>query len=193
MDDLAPLYKKEQGKHFNVGGFIFISAPPSITPFHIDRENNFWLQIKGRKRISLFDRLDRDVVDGESVDRFIVDRCLDEVKLDDNKLAQAKHFDMREGHGVYFPSTTPHMTETEAGWSDEGFPISVSIGIVFYTDWTRKFAQICQSNVVLRKFGIVPKYPAVNTFAGSLKAFVGRLLAMFKKKFRGYSPPPGSY
>ena len=37
----------------DVRGFIFISAPPSVTPFHIDRENNFWLQVSGPKELSL--------------------------------------------------------------------------------------------------------------------------------------------
>ena len=31
-------------------GFIFISSPGSVTPFHIDPENNFLLQIRGSKK-----------------------------------------------------------------------------------------------------------------------------------------------
>jgi len=27
-----------------------LSAPPAQTPFHIDRDDNFWLQIRGSKR-----------------------------------------------------------------------------------------------------------------------------------------------
>lgn len=50
-----PLIVREQGRLLDVGGFIFISAPPSVTPFHIDRENNFWLQIHGRKRMTVWD------------------------------------------------------------------------------------------------------------------------------------------
>ena len=34
-------------------GFIFLSAPGSITPVHIDPEHNFLLQIQGTKTINV--------------------------------------------------------------------------------------------------------------------------------------------
>lgn len=52
--EFEPLIAHEQTGLYNIGGFIFISCAPSVTPFHIDRENNFWLQIKGRKTISVW-------------------------------------------------------------------------------------------------------------------------------------------
>src|SRR3546814_4754840 len=33
------------------GGWIFITSPNTVTPFHFDKEHNFILQIHGRKRI----------------------------------------------------------------------------------------------------------------------------------------------
>jgi hypothetical protein len=66
------LVDPQQPGMFNVGGFIFISAPPSVTPFHMDRENNFWLQVKGRKTINVWDHTDRHVVASETADRFIL-------------------------------------------------------------------------------------------------------------------------
>ena len=190
---LRPVIERHQGPLFNVGGFIFISAPPSVTPFHIDRENNFWLQLHGRKRISLFDHRDRAVVNAKAIDQFIVDRSLDAVRLDDAQVSKAHVYDMHAGDGVYFPSTTPHMTETDANWHKEGQAVSVSIGIVFYTQWTRRFARICQYNVVAQRLGLPVSYPQVGSIGGEIKGFLGKLLAAIKTKYRGYQPPPGSY
>jgi hypothetical protein len=36
--------------------FIFVSSPGAITPYHMDPEENFLLQIRGTKTISVFDR-----------------------------------------------------------------------------------------------------------------------------------------
>ena len=81
IDTVRPVVEREQGTIFNVNGFIFISAPPSVTPFHIDRENNFFLQVQGQKKITVFDYMDRELVSGRAVEEFIVNRNLDRVRL----------------------------------------------------------------------------------------------------------------
>jgi len=96
------LIKREESI-FEARGFIFISAPPSVTPFHIDRENNFWLQIRGRKKISLWDREDREVVTAKDVDEFIVCRNLNNVRLEDSHRERAIQLDTGPGDGVFFP------------------------------------------------------------------------------------------
>ena len=139
---VRPVVEREQKNIFNVGGFIFISAPPSVTPFHIDRENNFWLQVRGRKKITVFDHCDRGVVPGSAVEEFIVDSNLDHVRLTDEISQLGQEFDVGPGDGVYFPATSPHMTETSNEWVVSGDAVSVSIGVVFYTDYTKQQARI---------------------------------------------------
>jgi hypothetical protein len=48
-DGLRPLIAHEQPGILGVGGFIFISAPPSAKPFHVDCVNISWLQIHGHR------------------------------------------------------------------------------------------------------------------------------------------------
>lgn len=60
--------------------------------------------------------------------------------------------------------------EIEQWQSQEGFPVSISIGIVFYTDWTRNFARICQYNTVMSRLGFKTYYPNVGSVSGKLKA-----------------------
>lgn len=103
-DCFRPLIEREQSGIFNVGGFIFISAPPSVTPFHIDRENNFWLQIRGRKSLSVWRHSDREAITAADVDRFIVYGSLDNVRLKEGDIGRSCEFDAGPGEGVYFPS-----------------------------------------------------------------------------------------
>ena len=175
---------------FDVRGFVFISAPPSVTPFHIDRENNFWMNIRGRKTISLWNHEDRDVVSARNVENFIVYRSLDEVTLKDNALAKSHNFDCGPGEGVYFPSTTPHMTRSDTSWSRPGDGVAVSIGIDFYTDRTRRDAHVYTVNRILRKLGLNPRAPHESEWIDRLKYMVGQPLVAMQRR-RGYHPPPG--
>ena len=179
-----------QEKIFGVTGFVFISAPPSVTPFHIDRENNFWMNIRGRKTISLWDREDREVVSAPDVENFIVYRSLDEVKLEDEMRAKSQDFECGPGDGVYFPATTPHMTHSDTSWVQPGNGVAVSIGIDFYTDVTRRNAHVYNVNRLLRKLGANPRPPHESEWIDRLKFAIGKPILSLQQR-RGFSPPPG--
>jgi hypothetical protein len=176
------LVDPEQPGMFNVGGFIFISAPPSVTPFHIDRENNFWLQIAGRKTMNVWNHTDRVTVPATAVEDFIMSSSLSAVKLRDEVRARSLEFDTAPGDGIYFPSTSPHMTRSERDWVKPGDGVSISIGVVFYTDVTRRHAYVHAFNRLLRRAGLSPSIP--------LKYPLGRA-AVWAMKKRGYEPRPG--
>jgi hypothetical protein len=175
---------------FKASGFVFISAPPSVTPFHIDRENNFWLQIRGRKTINVWDRSDREVVAAQDVEDFIVWRRLDNVRLKEDLRARSFEFDTGPGDGVYFPSTTPHMTRTDSRWVRPGDGVSISIGINFYTNATRRSAHVHALNGVLRKLGLTPRPPGPFEWLDRLKYPLGRAVVGVRR-LRGHTPPQG--
>lgn len=174
---VRPTIEREQAGVFDIMGFIFISAPPSVTPFHIDRENNFWLQLHGRKTLSVWDPFDRETVPADAVEDFIVDRSLKKVRFKDEYRARVHDFDSGPGDGVYFPSTSPHMANTDASWASPGNGISASIGVTFYTSSTRQIARVHQVNRVLRKkLHVVPTYPGTSPALDSVKAPLGRII-----------------
>lgn len=187
------LIRHEQPGLFRVAGFIFISAPPSVTPFHIDRENNLWLQIRGRKIMTVFDHHDRDVVAAREVENFIVHGTLDKVQLDPALRNRGVDFEVSAGDGVYFPATSPHMTRTTTDWVRPGESVSISIGVVFYTAVTRHHARVHQCNRVLRNLGLSPILPGISPWRDAAKAPVGRAIAAARARLRGYSAPPGAY
>ncbi len=192
VNSVRPLVEREQPGIFAVTGFIFISAPPSVTPFHIDRENNFWLQIRGRKFITLWDRNDTQTLPTDVVETFIVDRDLERVRLNETIRARGREFDNGPGEGMYFPSTTPHMTRTTTDWVKQGDGVSISFGVNFYTSVTRRHAKVHQVNRLLRRTGINPRPPGQQAWRDGLKAPFGRTVISFlKMRRKDYEVPPG--
>lgn len=185
------LVEPQEPNMSDIGGFIFISAPPSVTPFHIDREHNFWMQVHGRKRLTVWDQNDRQVVSQPDVEKFIMYGDLANVKLRDGTLEKGTELDCGPGDGVYFPSTSPHATRSERDWTRPGDGVSVSIGVVFYTDETRRLANMHAGNSYLRKFGLKPAYPGKSPVQNSLSYLTGKSIVEFKKRFRGYEPKKG--
>lgn len=190
LSSVEALITKNQPGIFSPQAFIFISAPPSVTPFHIDRENNFWLQIRGRKIMNVWDRNDRDILPASTVENFIIDKSLDNVTLRDEFLSKKFEWDLEASEGVYFPSTSPHSTRTTEAWVSPENGVSISIGVVFYTETTRKHAYIHSLNRFCRRMKLAPKFPGESKF-DDIKFTLGKVLVGFKKRFRSYTPPTG--
>ena len=201
LDNVRETIEREQPDIFMVTGFIFISAPPSVVPFHIDRENNFWLMLRGRKVMNVWDRSDRVVVPAKTVEDYIVAHVARDVRLKDGFTQRSHEFETRPGDGVYFPSTSPHMTRTDPGWAEAGEGVAISVGVNFYTSVTRRTARLHQVNRLLRKCGLSPSYPGESPRVDAIKAPIGRLigatrwrlLQLRRPEARGELPPPGSF
>jgi len=191
VDDLRPVIEPEQPGIFLVAGFIFLSAPPSVTPFHIDRENNFWLQLRGRKTMNVWDNTDRDIIPAAAVENFIAGG--DQVPYQEAFRARSHEFNVGPGDGVYFPSTSPHMTQTDTGWVAPGDGVSVSLGVNFYTSVTRRTARVHQFNRIARRLGMSPSYPGQSPAIDAIKAPLGHWLAAARYRRNHITPPPGAY
>lgn len=204
IDTMRPHIEREQPGIFNINGFAFISAPPSVTPFHIDRENNIWLQLHGRKTMNVWDHTDRVVVGADAVEDFIVGHSLRKVRFKEEFRARSHQFETKPGDAVYFPSTSPHMTSSDRSWTQPGDGVSISIGVTFYTSVTRRMARVHQVNRLLRKAGMSPVFPGESSTADALKAPVGGMVGMARFSLsRAIAPlrrvklaakaPPGSF
>ena len=152
---LAPLrarIEREQPGIFNLTGFFFLCAPPSVTPFHIDRENNFWLQLHGRKTLRLWDASNRGVIRADAVEDFIVAHSTTKICLAEAAPPSDYVFDSGPGDGVYFPTTSPHTAFSDTSWVRPGDGISAALAVTFYTSHTRQIARAHQFNRACRKY-----------------------------------------
>lgn len=129
-------------------GFIFISSPNSVTPFHIDPENNFLLQIRGSKRVQMFDREDRSVISEQQIEDFFTGSHRNLPYLDgfENK---GEWYELEPGDGLHFPIAAPH-------WVKNGNAVSISFSITFQTNESRDRQSLHRLNKKMRKFGLTP-------------------------------------
>lgn len=129
-------------------GFIFIVSPGAVTPYHMDPEHNFLLQIRGGKRIHLFDGHDRSILSEEELEQFYcgAHRNL-AYPVDFERTGWT--FDLSPGFGLHFPVTAPHYVRN-------GAEVSVSFSITFRTPdlKRRRLVHIC--NAFLRGRGFRP-------------------------------------
>ena len=130
-------------------GWIFVSSPGAVTPFHIDHEHNFILQIRGRKRLYVWDPFDRQVVSERGQELFHDEYSRELVTWNEAWRARARVFDLEPGMGGYMPSTAPHMVEN-------GDEPSITISFTYYTDSTRQRELLYRGNARLRRLGLDP-------------------------------------
>jgi hypothetical protein len=145
----------------------------------------------GRKVISIWDSRDRQIVPSKTVEEFIMWGGLDDVRLTPEKRAHAQDFLVTAGMGVYFPTTSPHMTSTDSGGGDPMDNVSISVGVVFYTDQTRRTANAHILNHYLRKLRIRPTRAGESVFRDRLKYPFARILVWVISRFRDFVPKPG--
>lgn len=165
LDNVRPLVEPRDPGMCYRGGWIFVSSPRTVTPFHFDKEHNFLLQIRGTKRVYVWDVDDTVVASELARDRF--HQCHERKLLvwDEAFRERAHVFDLRPGEGAYMPSTCPHMVEN-------GDSPSVTMSFTYYTDATRRNALLHKAHAMLRERGFAP--PAV----GESPLLDGCLLAL---------------
>jgi hypothetical protein len=152
--------------------FLFISSPNSVTPFHMDDEHNLLLQIRGSKRINLWDPQDRAVVSERQIEsqlQFWHDQDHERYLPYKEEFEQrANVFEMESGEGVHFPFGAPH-------WVKNGPQVSVSFSVTFRSAWSDHMGMLYFVNKKLRRLGWEPTPPGQSAWRDSLKlsAFQG--------------------
>ena len=149
LDEVKPITERRDPGMCYRAGWIFVSSPNAITPFHMDHEHNFILQIRGTKRLYVWDPFDREVISERAQELFHDVHSRELVTWDERFRSRATVYDLRPGLGGYMPSTAPHMVEN-------GPEPSITISFTYYTDATRQRELIYRGNARLRRLGIAP-------------------------------------
>jgi hypothetical protein len=142
-------------------GFIFISSPGSITPYHADPEHNFLLQIRGNKIVHQFDARDRSVLSEQELERFYSEHVRN-LTFNEEYREKAWVFDLQPGEGLHFPVTYPHFVQN-------GAEVSISFSITFRTPDLDRRTAAYQFNAGLRKRGLTPCPVGKSAWRDSLK------------------------
>lgn len=145
-------------------GFIFISSPNSVTPFHIDPENNFLLQIRGRKRVQMFSREDRQVITEKQIEGFFTGAHRNIPYLD-SFADRGQWYDLQPGDGLHFPIAAPH-------WVKNDDAVSISFSITFQTNDSRDRQSLHRLNKKIRSLGLIPTDVGRSPFVDNTKLAV---------------------
>jgi len=145
LDEVAPLLPGGAAAMRSRHGFLFLSAPGSVTPAHVDPEHNFLLQVRGTKtmhvgRFATPDdeqrELERSFGNGH--------RNMSYVPADMTAYA------LDPGDGLYVPVGAPH-------WVANGPTVSVSLSITWRTAETLHAGRVHAFNDALRRAGRTPR------------------------------------
>ena len=175
LDSLGQSVEPIAGKMSGRESFIFISPPNAYTPYHWDPEQNFFMQVRGRKQMAIYDVNDRQVLSEAALEKYYNEGQLI-TKCDESVFENYELFEMAPGDGVYVPVTAPHWVKT----LDE---VSISVSVNFRTPSSIRRDRVYRANRMMRRIGLSPAKvsPRANQTSERLKSAIAATPAALKK------------
>lgn len=158
LGELKPAIEAKTGAMLRPQGFVFISSPNAVTPYHFDPEHNILLQLVGSKVMTQFPA---------GVDRYAPDTLHEgyhvggprELTWRDELADGGTAFPLGPGEALMVPVMAPHHVKN-------GPASSISLSITWRSDWTFAEADARCWNGLMRKAGFHPRptgrWPAAN-------------------------------
>ena len=154
---------------------LLISSPRRVTGYHIDAEANFLLQLRGDKRVTVFDGSDREVMPATELERFYSGDLNAARYKEELQRTKARTIEFRPGLGVHVPIEWPH-------WVKNGEAVSVSISINYDMRSNARMARLYRANHRLRQLGLTPAAPGCSPLRDRGKAAVLAGLDRLKRR-----------
>ena len=166
--ELRPCIERHTGPMLNPQGFIFVSSPNAVTPFHFDPEHNILLQLKGSKVMTQFPPNDDRMVPAVEHERYFLGGHRNLTWRDE--FAQlGRGYPMAPGDALFVPVMAPHHVRV-------GPEPSISLSITWRSEWSYAEADAHAMNAVLRKIGMQPRRPGRYPVGNRIKAISWRAL-----------------
>lgn len=151
LTGLADIVRPVTGEMLKVEGFVFISSPGAVTPFHFDPEHNILAQIRGRKVMTIFPVDDPRVAGGVAHEAFHAGGHRN-LPWHDGLAPLGQAFALEPGRAVYVPVKAPH-------WVQNGPETSISFSITWRSEWSYREEYAHGFNRMLRRAGADPAPP----------------------------------
>ncbi len=136
-----------------VEGFLFVSSPNSTTPFHMDAEDNFFVQIHGEKIFAVYDNRDGVIADEAQVEYSTTKHR--NVPFNDSFRSRGTEFHLSDGDGCYIPYQWPHWVKTANSYS-------ISMAITWKTADVKRQNDLHVFNSILRSLKLPQAAPGKN-------------------------------
>jgi len=144
--------------------YIFIASPNAVTPYHIDHESNFLLQIHGDKEVNVFDPNDRTILTDVEIEKYYIGD-LSAARYRPEIQSKANLFKLTPGVGVHHPVRAPH-------WVQNGNSYSVSLGLIFCMREFDLQAKVYQANHLIRQLNMAPTAPGKSVLRDKVKTML---------------------
>ena len=151
LGELKPVVEPRTGAMLTPQGFIFISSPGSITPFHFDPEHNILLQLKGQKVMNVWPSGDERFAHRREHERYHTGGHRN-LPWQDEFHEGAQQVPLGPGDAVLMPVMAPHFVAN-------GDAPSISLSITWRSEWSYRESEAHAANAALRRVGLDPAMP----------------------------------
>ncbi|NJM50504.1 MAG: transcriptional regulator [Sphingomonadales bacterium] len=172
LGELKPHIEQKTGEMLRPQGFIFISSPGTVTPYHFDPEHNILLQLRGTKTMTQFPAGDPRFAPDETHEAYHSGGPRNLV-WDDSMAQAGTAWLLSPGDALFVPVMAPHFVKN-------GPEPSISLSITWRSDWSFAEADARAMNAMIRKLGLSPKAPGRYPVSNRAKAYIWRALTKLK-------------
>jgi hypothetical protein len=162
LDEVLPFLPLRDRKLLNRDAAVFLASPGSVTPFHLDHEQNFLCHLRGAKTLYVWDHRDRSVVSERALEIFHQEGSLREVTYRPDMQARAQAVELAPGDGLYMPMGSPHAVST-------GRDITVTLSVLMNTRTAFDLVEAYRANHALRRLGLLPRPVGDSSLRDSIK------------------------
>lgn len=153
---------------------ILLNSRGRITPYHIDPEPCFLLQIVGTNRFHIFDHRDRTLVTDRDLENFYATGA-SSVQCPPDRRDDCARYELPPGRGVHVPTCAPY-------WMVSDGPVSIALRVRYALRSVEKLAKLHRFNHRLRRLGLEPAPPGASGWRDGLKLAAANGLAAVQLK-----------
>lgn len=177
LTELKPHIEAKTGRMLKPQGYIFVSSPNAVTPYHFDPEHNILLQLRGTKTMTQFPAGDPRFAPDETHEGYHTGGHRNLVWRDE-LAAGGTEWPLKPGDALFVPVMAPHHVKN-------GPAVSISLSITWRSDWSFAEADARAFNGVLRKVGVTPQAPGRFPAQNKGKATAWRVIRKLSRNASG--------
>lgn len=168
LDEIRPEIEARTGKMIKTQGFIFVSSPEAVTPYHFDPEHNILLQLRGSKVMTQFPASHPAFAPDELHETYHTGGAR-ELRWKPELAKGGHEFQLNPGDATYVPVMAPHHVRV-------GPDPAISLSITWRSSWSFEEADARAFNQKLRQWGLSPTAPGRWPARNRAKSLAWRVL-----------------